>query len=239
MGFLRRNEPGEEELAALADGSVAPDRRAELEARVAASPELADRLDEQQRAVALARSAAAEVEAPAALRGRIEAERRARQAPRPRNRVLIGAAATAVAAMAALAIGLGVFGPTTSGQQFQASLRTHPARTGRKRRRDPHQDVIGLAYPARCEKASPPRWRTLLRGLAAQPRRGARADRDLQRGSERHTVGGRLAEGLHDADCHARAGRWRSGVVGREGARRNCRHQRLTRAPGSRRAAFD
>ena len=122
MGFLRRNELGEEELAALADGSVAPDRRAELEARVAASPELADRLEEQQRAVTLARSAAAEIEAPAALRGRIEAERRARQAPRPRNRVLIGAAATAVATMAALAIGLGVFGPKTSGQQFQASL---------------------------------------------------------------------------------------------------------------------
>jgi anti-sigma factor RsiW len=122
MGFLRRNEPGEEELAALADGSIAPDRRAELEARVAAAPELADRLEEQQHAVALARSAAAEIEAPAALRARIDAERRARQAPRPRSRVLIGAAATAVAAMAALAIGLGVFGPRTSGQQFQASL---------------------------------------------------------------------------------------------------------------------
>ena len=43
------------ELAALADGSLAPGRRAALEARVAASSELADRLGEQQRAVALAR----------------------------------------------------------------------------------------------------------------------------------------------------------------------------------------
>jgi len=35
------------ELAALADGSLAPERRVALEARVAASPELADRLAEQ------------------------------------------------------------------------------------------------------------------------------------------------------------------------------------------------
>src|SRR5439155_6165272 len=53
------------ELAALADGSLAPERRAALEARVAASSELTDRLAEQQRGVALARSAADGVEAPA------------------------------------------------------------------------------------------------------------------------------------------------------------------------------
>ena len=69
------------ELAALADGSLAPERRVALEARVAASSELADRLAEQQRAVALARSAGEGVEAPAALRARIDAQRRARRAP--------------------------------------------------------------------------------------------------------------------------------------------------------------
>ena len=56
------------ELAALADGSLAPDRRAALEAEVSASSELADRLAEQQLAVAHARSAAEEVHAPADLR---------------------------------------------------------------------------------------------------------------------------------------------------------------------------
>jgi anti-sigma factor RsiW len=62
----RREEAAQEiaELAALAGGSLPPERRAALEARVAASSELADRLAEQERAVTLARSAANEVEAP-------------------------------------------------------------------------------------------------------------------------------------------------------------------------------
>jgi Anti-sigma-K factor rskA len=107
------------ELAALADGSLAPGRRAALQARVAASPELADRLAEQQRAVALARSAAAAVEAPAGLRARIEAQRRARRPPLQRRLVLIGAAAAAVLAVA---IGLTVSRSGTSGQRFHAAL---------------------------------------------------------------------------------------------------------------------
>ena len=79
------------ELAALADGSLAPERRAALEARVAASPELADRLAEQQRAVALARGAAAGVEAPAALRARI-ALHGGRSPTTPRRLVAVGSA---------------------------------------------------------------------------------------------------------------------------------------------------
>src|SRR2546421_9258592 len=74
MRLRRKDEAGGQEvaeLAALADGSLAPERRAALEARVAASPELAERLAEQQRAVALARSVVAEVKAPAGLRAHI------------------------------------------------------------------------------------------------------------------------------------------------------------------------
>jgi len=108
------------ELAALADGSIAPERRAALEERVASSSELADRLAEQQRAVALARSAVAQVEAPAVLRARVEAQRRTRRMSRPGRLVLIGGAvATAVAA---LAIGLTVFGSGTSPERFRAAL---------------------------------------------------------------------------------------------------------------------
>jgi Anti-sigma-K factor rskA, C-terminal len=107
------------ELAALADGSLAPERRAALEARVAASSELADRLAEQQRVVALARSAAAEVEAPAALRARIEAQRRPRRVPVSRRLVLSGAAAAAVLAVA---VGLAVVRSNPPGPRFEAAL---------------------------------------------------------------------------------------------------------------------
>lgn len=127
----RRDESGSRELAelaALADGSLAPERRAELEARVAGSPELADRLAEQRRAVALARSAAAGVETPAALRARIEARRHARRVPAPRRLVLIGAAAAAV--VAAVGIGLAVSSSSTSGERLEATLVATDAASG-------------------------------------------------------------------------------------------------------------
>ena len=109
------------ELAALADGSLAPERRVELEAQIAESPELAELLAEQERAVGFARSAASEVEAPAGLRARVDARRRARRVPGWRRPVLIGAAAAATVVMA-VAVGLGVFGSSTSGERFHASL---------------------------------------------------------------------------------------------------------------------
>ena len=107
------------ELAALADGSLAPERRVELEARVAASPELAARLAEQRRAVTLTRSAAADVELPAGLRARIEAQQGARRRPTRRRLVLVGVAATAVAAVA---FGIAIIGDSTPGQEFHAAL---------------------------------------------------------------------------------------------------------------------
>ena len=119
----RRHEEGvgEEiaELAALADGSLPPERRAALEARVAASSELADRLAEQERAVMFTRTAAAEVEAPTALRARIEAQRRARRMPVSRRLVVVGAAATAALVVA---IGLAVLRSGPSPERFQAAL---------------------------------------------------------------------------------------------------------------------
>ena len=108
------------ELAALADGSLAPERRAALEERVAGSSELADLLAEQQRALELVSSVAAEVEAPAGLRARIEMPRRVRRTAMPRRRLgVLGAAATvAVAAV----IGVSVFGSDDSQERFDVAL---------------------------------------------------------------------------------------------------------------------
>ena len=107
------------ELAALADGSLPPELRAPLEARVAASPELAERLAEQEQAVALARAAVQEVEAPASLRTSI-ASQRARTQRVPRRLALV--AATAAAAVAAVAIGVAVLGSSSSGTHFRTAL---------------------------------------------------------------------------------------------------------------------
>ena len=107
------------ELAALADGSVAPDRRAALEARVAASPELADRLAEQQRAIALTQDAAAAVEAPAGLRARIDAQRGPRRARVSRRVAAIGAATVAGLAVLGALI---VSSSSPSGERLHAEL---------------------------------------------------------------------------------------------------------------------
>jgi Anti-sigma-K factor rskA len=107
------------ELAALADGWIAPERRAPVVERVAASSELAERLAVQERAVALARSVAAEVEAPASLRASVDAQRRPRRAPVSGRLVLI----VGVAAAAAVAvIGLAVIGSGTPHQRYSAAL---------------------------------------------------------------------------------------------------------------------
>jgi hypothetical protein len=103
------------ELAALADGSLDPRRRAAVEARVAGSAELAALLSEQERALALTRNAAADVEAPAALRARIER----RRPHRARRAAVIGAFAATAAVAAAV---VGALDSGTSGQRFHAAL---------------------------------------------------------------------------------------------------------------------
>jgi len=119
------------ELAALADGSLAPDLRAPLEARVAADPELAELLAEQERAVAVTRSAGAEIEAPAGLRRRIEADQRPARRPPARRGLLVAAVAVPVIAAIALAVSLTVTG--SSAETLHAALAPTelvPAATG-------------------------------------------------------------------------------------------------------------
>lgn len=94
------------ELAALADGSLPAERRAQLRARIDASPELAAALAEQERAVTMLR--ALNEPAPGALRVRVS-ERTAgpRQAPRWRRSLLVPAATALAILVVALVMALG------------------------------------------------------------------------------------------------------------------------------------
>src|SRR4051794_3907687 len=121
---MRMRRGGEEELAAFADGSLAPEHRAEVEARIEASPILADRLAEQERAVALLRGAGEEVEAPAGLRARLEAQRSARTVRSPRRVALGGVAAAAVAAAAVAVVVL--VGSGSHGARYRGALGPTP-----------------------------------------------------------------------------------------------------------------
>jgi hypothetical protein len=100
------SEPREEELAALADNSLSPERRAAVEALAEGSPELSVRLREQREAHELVRAAAAGVEAPARLREQIDAQRRPQAATGRRRRYAYGGAAVAVVAAVALVLAL-------------------------------------------------------------------------------------------------------------------------------------
>jgi anti-sigma-K factor RskA len=121
---MRRSREDEAELAALADGSLDPERRAEVDARIEASPMLADRLAEQERAVALLQGAGDEVEAPAGLRARLETQRSRRSVRTPRRLALAGVAAVAAAAIAVVVSG------GSHGTRFQAALEATPLAPG-------------------------------------------------------------------------------------------------------------
>ena len=91
------------DLSALADGTLDPARKTEVEARIAASPELTTLYERERRVVdALHRTRATE-RAPAALRARIDASRPS-GAARARRRFAF--AGGAVAALAAIVLGL-------------------------------------------------------------------------------------------------------------------------------------
>jgi anti-sigma factor RsiW len=98
------------DLARLADGTLPAERRAEVEARVAASQRYARVMEQQGMAIEALHTAVA-TGAPARLRANVERRRGAHRAPaRARSRLLIGGAiATAAAVVLALVLVL----PTT------------------------------------------------------------------------------------------------------------------------------
>jgi hypothetical protein len=108
------DEATQRDLARLADGSLPTGERAELEARVAASPTLRAALERQRSAVTTLRGL--DLPAPARLRARVGAERSTPSRPVRRRRLAIGGALASAAAAAALAAVLvlpsGAGGPT-------------------------------------------------------------------------------------------------------------------------------
>jgi anti-sigma factor RsiW len=122
------------ELAALADGTLPAERRAPLEARVAASPELREMLERQRRAVAATRAAATEP-APASLRTSVERTIGGRAAGRRRSRLVPGlafggAVAAATAIVLALVLTGAPSGPTVAdAARLATSPPTAPAPT--------------------------------------------------------------------------------------------------------------
>jgi ferric-dicitrate binding protein FerR (iron transport regulator) len=99
------------DLSALADGTLAPERRDEVSARIAASPELTALYERERHVVEMVQDANATVRAPAALRARIEAQRPKRSVAARRRVGYGGALATALAA-AVLALVLALPGGT-------------------------------------------------------------------------------------------------------------------------------
>jgi hypothetical protein len=92
------------DLARLADGTLAPERRAEVEARVAASPELARAMQTQAVALDALQRANRDTGAPARLRGELERGRSRRRLRAPRARVWRSALAAGMAAVLALGL---------------------------------------------------------------------------------------------------------------------------------------
>jgi hypothetical protein len=114
------------DLAMLADGSLPPDRRAAVEARIAAGPGGPELLERERSAVAALRGTA-QVRAPMGLRERIEADRaRAGRAPR-RRRVVLGGGLAGALAVLALALALilpgGTPGSPSIGEAASLALR--------------------------------------------------------------------------------------------------------------------
>src|SRR3954447_7455409 len=134
MGDAASNLSSQEmaELAALADGTLPPQRRGPLEARIAASPELQDLLERQQRAVAATRMAATE-SVPASLRTSVERTTGGRTAGRRRSRLVPvlafgGALAAATAIVLALFLTGAPEGPSVADvARLAASPPTGPA----------------------------------------------------------------------------------------------------------------
>jgi hypothetical protein len=93
------------DLSALADGTIDPARRPDVEAHIAASPELSALYQRERRVVEMLHTAAVTDRAPAGLRARIEAQR-PKPAAQARRRFGYASALAGALAVVALALAL-------------------------------------------------------------------------------------------------------------------------------------
>jgi anti-sigma factor RsiW len=140
------------ELCALADGTLPAERRPEVEARVAASPELRELVDRQRRG-ALAVQTLSSVEVPSSLQSAVDAERRKSGNRRRPGRVprlaLAGAVAAVAVLVAAVFLTRGPGAPTVADAArlaTEAPTAPAPARAGTSRTQLAI-GVGGVAFP--------------------------------------------------------------------------------------------
>jgi hypothetical protein len=139
------------ELCALADGTLPPERRAAVEARVSASPELRELVDRQRRALEAIQALGSE---PASLRAAVEGRLRTRDAERERAwrlapRFGVAAALASVVAIVTFALIGGNGGPTVAeAAQLADRPPSGPAPTPRPEGGTQLAlDVEGVAFP--------------------------------------------------------------------------------------------
>lgn len=114
------------ELSALADGTLDPERRPQVEAAIAASPELQALYERERRMVEIVHHTAVTDRAPATLRARIDAARPSRRQLARRRTAYGGALAGALAAGAlalALALPAGTPGSPSVSQAAALAMR--------------------------------------------------------------------------------------------------------------------
>jgi anti-sigma factor RsiW len=149
------------DLCALADGTLAPERRPAVEARVAASPELLELVARQRRAVEAARTLEADAP-PASLQATLEKRQRGRAFRRRRRWRLatVGALAAVATVIASVVLTGGPGGPTVA---EAAAVAARPAMEPAPQRSDagPNElaiDVEGVSFPDLARSAG---WRAV------------------------------------------------------------------------------
>jgi anti-sigma factor RsiW len=149
------------DLCALADGTLAPERRPAVEARVAASPELLELVARQRRAVEATRTLEADTP-PASLQASLRKRQQA-GAVRPRRRwrlATVGALAAVATVIASVVITGGPGGPTVA---EAAALAARPATEPAPQRQagsanELAVDVEGISFPDLARSAG---WRAV------------------------------------------------------------------------------